>query len=175
MDALEWVEATPVEVAEMLGVSGPDEDLIQDALALLCTDPESRDFIRGEEPSQRPAQDLEYRLRRTRLFVNVERLKDVRGDALAALAVWLMSHSPTWTAAVAALRKASSAIRIMSNDEVRLYETVLQETNRTTRSVSTGRLVKVSGVRRRELEALLELMETRGVLERDRDGWRVPT
>lgn len=164
---------TPNAAAKLLGVEVADEDSVNGALALLLTTPDTDDFVRGDDFAPGKVRDLEYRVPRTRLFVNVERLKDVRGDALAALAVWLISNSPTWAAAVAALRKVASAIRLMTADEANIYEAVLRETTSASRSVSTGRLIKSSGIRRRQLEVLLDAMVVKGLVERDRDGWQV--
>lgn len=165
----EWREVSPQEAGVEFGVPGDPEK----AIALLLSEPSSRDFLRVEpvEPSESEA-SFDFLISGTRIFIKKEELKDLRGDVMAALAAWVLSQSLTWSAATALFRKGSKSIRKLTPEEAKLLRTILRMSHRDEVVQTDALLGRFKGTQA-ELDHLLAELARRGVIRAEGTGWRV--
>lgn len=142
-------------------------------LGLLLSEPSTRAFIRIEaEPSPEPDSSLGYLVPGTRFFVNRHQLKDLRADVAAGAAVWVLSQSLTWSAAVALFQKVSRTVRHLSEDEVAVLLAIMKLAQGD-RPVPTDAISGQVTLEQHQLDRHLASLSRRGVLWTEGGGWRV--
>jgi hypothetical protein len=122
-----------------------------------------------------PPDLLHAMIGRTRVWVDLDEWKSVRGDVVAAAVVYQLTHSPVWAAAIAIARKLSGTVRALSEDEMEIVARIA--------TAAHGDLY-VHGASEQDLEnawpddtALLhqrlDELQSKGVLRKQRDRWTV--
>ena len=166
-----WVE---LELEDAVGALGADADgdRAHALLALLLAEPSTRAFLRVEAAASADEARLEYLVPGTRIFVNRGQLVDVRGDVLAAVAVWVLSQSLTWSAGVALFQKLTRTVRRLSPQELSVLKLILALAEGD-RPVATEAIAARFHGKREDLDRELACLSRGGVIWPEGAGWRV--
>jgi hypothetical protein len=171
-DLRTWTELSPADALAVFGLDPSSEDPAP-LLSMLLAEPATREFLRIKpvDTSGEKAQ-LQYLVAGTRIFVDETRLKEFHGDIIAGLGVWALSHSLTWSAAVALFRKGVSSIRHLGEDEVEVVRTILH----LVKGDQAVPMAAIAGAYRGDLAALNRILASlarQGVVWQEGDGWRL--
>jgi hypothetical protein len=170
----EWTEVDPEFGSEIFGFDDASFD-IEGVLGLLLSVSATRPFLRVDpsRPTEAEA-PLSYLVAGSRIFVNTKKARDLRGDLYAALAVWVLSHSLTWTAGVALFRKGAETLKLLDGDEREIVGALLKVSSaRQAATVPVADLAAAMGTDSAALQDRLEAMAERGVLGVRDGGWRL--
>ncbi len=160
-------------LAARLGVEIDEETSANAVLNLVREAPDVEEYLRVEFefPLIAPGQ-LGMLVPKTRLFVNVERSKQLWGDAVVALAVYVMTQSAQTAFFVASARKLYNNLTMLTDDE--------SEVVRDFFALSGGRPyqnpIEEAALRPRFAETLVPLddvldrLEKKGVIAKHRGG-----
>ena len=172
-----WTEIAADDTVRALGADNARSNTARDALSVLMTDPATREFLRVETSlgDGGDGKSMSYLVPKTRVFVNRKKAKDLRGDVYATGAVWALSQSLTWSAAVAVFRKFVQTVKLLDNAELDVLAVIagIGASSSDVAPVPTARILAAYDDGRPGLDALLERMCARGVLQRDSAGWLV--
>ncbi len=172
-----WTEIAADDTVRVLGAANAGSGATREALSVLMSDPVTRGFLRVETSLGDDAngESMSYLVPRTRVFINRERAKDLRGDVYATGAVWALSQSLTWSAAVAVFRKLVHTVKLLDDAELDVLAIVagIGASSGDVAPVPTERILAAYDDGRPGLDGLLERMRARGVLQRDSAGWLV--
>ncbi len=176
-----WREVDESEALRLLlgdvpvPVPGEYLGVFVDALARALDGQPLRVVIEQADVQRLPPDLMHAMVGRTRVWVDLDAWKTVRGDVVSAAVVYELTHSPVWAAAIAVARKLWGTVQALDDDEVEIVARI--------RSVSQGDLYGL-GAAEQDLErnwpddvALLherlDRLQAKGVLARRRDRWTV--
>lgn len=167
-----WIQLSPEEAARALGADVTSEEAGR-LLSLLLTEPSTRAFVRVEAAmSAEGDASLAYLVPGTRIFINRTQLLDLRGDVLAGVAVWVLSHSLTWSAAVGLFQKTTRSVRHLSAEGVAVLLIVLELADGD-RPVPIDAIAERFDGEREDLDRELASLSRRAVVWAEGSGWRV--
>ncbi len=161
-------------LAALLGVDLPPDVSGSTLLNLLRDAPNAEQYLRlrTEVPQLRPGVVMGYLVPKTRIFFNVERSKQLWGDAMVAGAVFSMTQSAPAAFFAASARKLYDNLTLLSDDEAEVVRDFFV--------LSTGRPydapVEEAALRKRfvdtsvPLDAVLDKLERNGIVAKRRGG-----
>ncbi len=156
-----WTEIAADDTVRALRATNAGSGAAREALSVLMTDPATRGFLRVETSlgDDGNGESMSYLVPRTRVFINRERAKDLRGDVYATGAVWALSQSLTWSAAVAVFRKLVQTVKLLDDAELDVLAViaVIGASSGDVAPVPTERILAAYDDGRPGLDALLEL------------------
>jgi hypothetical protein len=161
------------EVLGALGVPASTRD-VESVLSVLRSDSDVREFLRDEslvEPSG--SESKSYLVPRTRIFINRRRAKELRGDVYAAAAVWAVSQSVTWSAAVPIFRKLVHTLRVLDDRELDVLAVIAGVSARDGQPVATERILAAYEGNDPGVQPILSRMKDQGVIAQEAAGWVV--
>jgi hypothetical protein len=122
-DGSRWQDVrTGEQIVDALGLTGVGVPAI-DRLLLA---PDSGRYLRVEpEPPLRPG-EFGYAIPGTRYFFNVTACRELKGDAIVALAAFLATRSAPAAAAAAALRKLYDNLTPLSDEEAQIVRAIIR-------------------------------------------------
>lgn len=134
-----------------------------------------RVVIEYPDRSGLPPDLLHAMIGHTRIWVDLDKWKSVRGDVVSAAVVYQLTHSPLWAAAIAVARKLWGTVRALSDDEVEIVARIA--------TAAHGDLY-VHGASEQDLESdwpddtdllyqRLDELQSKGILRKQRDRWTV--
>lgn len=160
-------------LVSLVGVAVPDEIRTNGVLQLLREAPDADQYlqVRVELPQATPGV-MSYLVPRTRIFFNVERSKQLWGDAMVAGAVFAMTQSAPAAFFAASARKLYDNLVLLNDDEAEVVRDVFD--------LSGGRPydvpIKEDDLRARFAETLVPLntvldsLERKGIVAKRRGG-----
>lgn len=119
-----------LEAAEAIGVSalegidsGPEWRFLQ----TLCGETMLGDFVELRQVTvPTPGGSLGYLVPRTKVFIDVDRCKELRGDLAVAVAIWAWTQNIPAAAAIATMRKMADCIQTIDDSEHEVLLTIIQ-------------------------------------------------
>lgn len=160
-------------LAALTGVDLPADIRPSAILDLLRDAPEADEYLtlRTEMPQIQPGV-LGYLVPKTRIFFNVERCKQLWGDAMVAGAVFTMTQSAPAAFFAASARKVYDNLVLLNDDEAEVVRDFF--------ALSAGRPydtpIEETALRRRfdetslSLDAVLDKLERKGIVAKRRGG-----
>jgi hypothetical protein len=169
-----WTEITDAgALPSELGFDQVAPEAAGRLLEAVTTAPHSDQYIRVETELPRlPRAVSGQMVPRTRIFFNVSKCKEFWGDAMVALAAYLVTQSTQVAFVAATIRKVYDNLVLLSEDEAEVVHVliglsrgspyVIPVSEEALRRAYTGASVSIN--------ALLDALESKQVLERRREG-----
>ncbi len=174
-----WREVDEKEALRLLlgdvPAPGPYLSMFVRELSLAFDEQPLRVVIEHPDVRRLPSDPLHAMVGRTRVWVDLDTWKTVRGDIVAAAIVYELTHSPVWATAVTVARKLWGTVRALSDDEIEIVARISTAAN--------GDLYRL-GATEQDLEdswpdeitllhQRLDALQAKGVLTKRRDRWTV--